>query len=200
MNNHIQIIIFLMQAAALWVFFAFLVRDYALDRLRQNLFKIRGELFDRVVAEGGSFEEPGYQHLRSYINQVIRRGHMVSPSRSLLHTLLSHLPFVTGGVTAKEMRNDVNEQIKELEELGAADERVQKVRVEVHSELLQYYFLTSPVFWVLIGIAAVIVICGSGIFALHMVFTKAFDQFFARDIDRGISSLDDELGGKVAHC
>jgi len=196
MNNKTELVIGLLQMGALWVFLAFLVKDYALDRLRQNLFRIRGELFDKVITEGGSFEEPTYLHLRGFINQIIRRGHMVTISRSILANVLSYAPFITGGVSAREMREDVEQRIKEIDELESKNETVKDVRARVHSQLLQYYALTSPIFITAMAVAIVLVICATGVIGVRAVAKMAFDKFLARDIERGI--IVDGCGGQPA--
>jgi len=182
--------------AALWVLFAFLVKDYALDRLRQNLFRIRGELFDKVISEGGSFEDPAYIHLRAFINQIIRRGHMVTISRSILAELLSRVSLVTGGVTSEEMRADVEERIKAIDEMEASNVAAKNMRQQVHSQLLQYYALTSPFFITAMAVGIVYVICASGVIGTRLVAQMAFNKFLARDIERGI--FVDDCGGQPA--
>lgn len=196
MNTNTEILIGLLQLGALWVFFAFLVKDYALDRLRQNLFKIRGELFDKVVSEGGSFEDPAYLHLRAFINQIIRRGHMVTISRSILADLLSHVPLITGGVSSQEMRAEAEEHIKAIDEMEESNETAKSIREQVHNQLLGYYALTSPIFITAMAICIVYVICVSGVVGTRLVAQRAFNKFLARDIERGI--FVDGVGGQPA--
>lgn len=186
MNTGSIIAIGLLQIGALWIFVAFFVKDYALDRLRQNLFRIRGELYDKVISEGGSFRDPIYLHLRVFINQIIRRGHMVTISRSILANFLSHIPFITGGVSAHEMREEAELRIKAIDELEETSKTAKQVREQVHVQLIQYYALTSPIFITAMIVAVVFVICASGIIGARKLVKMAFDQSFARDIERGI--------------
>jgi hypothetical protein len=189
-------LICLLQIAALWVFFVFAVKDYALDRFRQNLFKIRGDLFDKVVEDGGSFSDPTYMNLRDYINLVIRRGHRVSLFGSILADFLSHVPLVTGGVSKQEMRADVETYLKSIEEAESKNEYAKRIRSEIHDQILQYYTLTSPIFIVSLLVALCYVICATGVHGVRKIFVVAFDKCLARDIERGI--IIDGLGGQPA--
>ncbi len=189
--NYSSQTIFLLQLAALWILFAFLVKDYARDRLRENLFVIRDNLFDGVANGDGNFRAADYLHLRSYINQTIRRGHMVTPSRGLLYEILIRIPGVTGGVSPTEMRMQVNEEMKWLIETEKANERVKCVRKAVHKQLMHYYCLTSPIFLLIISVAIIAVICMLGMHGLKGAAQLAYEKYFGTDIDRGITTNGD---------
>jgi len=195
-NNQIEVVIFLAQAGALWAFLAFAVKDYALDRLRQNLFTIRASLFDSVSAENGSFLDQDYLHLRSYINQVIKRGHMVTASRAIIATSLARLPFVTGGVSSHEISEDINSYVQTLTTLEESNQRVKDVRKQVHTQIAQYYALTSPIFLGLMLVFIPAVICSMGLVGMRFAAERAFNKFLARDVDREIVQCED-LDGKL---
>ncbi len=190
MNNPYEALVFLFQIAMLWVFFAFLVKDYARDRLRQNLFAIRDSLFDEALAQGGGFQATPYTQLRGYVNQVIRRGHMFTPSRCIMLSAATRFSWFTGGITSEEINAQGSEEIAWFEETEKSNARVKEFRRAVHTELLKYYALTSPIFIAVMTVAIVAVICATGFMGLRKASQQAFDKFFARDIDRGIS-LDD---------
>jgi hypothetical protein len=188
MNEKAQLVIFLLQLGALWTLLAFVVKDYALDKLRQNLFTIRGRLFDEVLANGGSFSDPGYIELRTYINHVIRRGHTVTVSRSIIAALLAKIPIVTGGVSSEEINSDIEADVAAIDALEKKDERMKLVRREVHWQLAQYYALTSPIFLVAIAVLILVVTCTIGLMGVQRATSTAFDKFLAKDIERGIST------------
>src|SRR5258708_3865917 len=68
--------------------FAWLVRDYRLDALRQRLFNIRAELFDFADSGAIDFDHPAYGMLRSRLNRLIRFAHRFTSVELLLILLL----------------------------------------------------------------------------------------------------------------
>ncbi len=56
-----------------WVFV--LYRDYCVDKFREHVFALRGELFDEAAAGLVDFNDPAYGMLRSTMNGFIRFGH-----------------------------------------------------------------------------------------------------------------------------
>lgn len=65
------------------VFFAY--QSYRVDKFRQDLFKIRGQLFDEALTGGIAFDDKGYEVTRQMINGLIRFAHEV--------TMIQHICF-----------------------------------------------------------------------------------------------------------
>lgn len=61
--------------AFLWALFFWLYRDYRLDRFRESLFALRGELFHLAANGEIDFNSDAYGMLRSTINGTIQFGH-----------------------------------------------------------------------------------------------------------------------------
>src|SRR4030081_1087469 len=89
MNNAQQIATVLYNTAsffALW-FVLRCWRDYKTDKLRQDIFNLRAELFDFAKEGGVAFNDPSYILFRSLLNSMIRFAHEISFVR-LATTLL----------------------------------------------------------------------------------------------------------------
>jgi hypothetical protein len=75
-----------------------LYNDYRVDRLRQDLFAVRDDLFDEARTGTISFDSDAYVEIRAMCNGLIRFGHTVS--------LLDFLMFVA--TTSRETIEEVN--------------------------------------------------------------------------------------------
>ena len=69
--------------AGLYVLF----RDYRVDKVRDDLFALRDELFD-YAWENTLFEDDGYTKLRTIMNAMLRYAHKLTFARLLLTLLL----------------------------------------------------------------------------------------------------------------
>jgi hypothetical protein len=67
-----------------------LFRNYRADRLREDLFSLRDQLFDFAVREG-LLAHPGHRQLRNVMNGMIRFAHKLSFSRLVLSIILERL-------------------------------------------------------------------------------------------------------------
>lgn len=59
-------------------------RSYRVDALRENLFALRGDLFDYAATGGVSFDHKAYALLRIKMNGMIRFAHRISYARLAL--------------------------------------------------------------------------------------------------------------------
>jgi hypothetical protein len=84
--------------AILWLLIFYCWPGYFLDRVRQELFGLRDELFDAAAKGAVSFGSPAYRTLRDLMNGMIRFAHkMTSVHISLLvlyRLVVSPLPRV----------------------------------------------------------------------------------------------------------
>lgn len=113
---------------------------------------------------------------------------MVTISRSIIASLLEKLPFVTGGVSSKEINSDIERDMAVIEELERRDNKVKAIRSDIHLELVKYYALTSPIFLIAITVLIAVVICTLGLMGIQHATSVAFGKFLAKDIERGIST------------
>jgi hypothetical protein len=83
-------------------------RAYKVDKLRQEIFNLRGELFDFARAGGVSFSNSSYGRLRVVLNSMIRFAHELSFVRLAATLALEHWrPILTTGPSfADELRAD----------------------------------------------------------------------------------------------
>jgi hypothetical protein len=64
-------------------------RDYLVDRTRQDLFRIRDDLFDRAAAGEIGFDMEAYKVTRATLNGMIHYAHELSVLRVLLTALVA---------------------------------------------------------------------------------------------------------------
>ncbi|MEM6470822.1 MAG: hypothetical protein AAF802_14780 [Planctomycetota bacterium] len=133
--------------ALTWILVAFLWRDYRVDRLRQNLFAIRDELFDLADANELSFNDPAYGLLRSRINSSIQFAYRVN----LLNLLFTRHAATDPGIKGKPIdsyggqphvavawRNQCKSLPKDVQS------KLLKLERRYHSALVAQVVLTSP--------------------------------------------------------
>lgn len=104
----------------LWAFTYYCYRDYRLDMYRQELFIIRGELFEFAATGCVKFSSPEYTILRNFINQLIRYAHTITMSRFIMGYALNTLnpprarnvidewKDVVAKIGSAQVRNDLN--------------------------------------------------------------------------------------------
>jgi len=71
----------------LWAIAYYGWRPYRIDRVRNDLFAIRDELFLYAADGNVSFDESGYRMLRGKINALIRYAHIITVSRAIIFTI-----------------------------------------------------------------------------------------------------------------
>src|SRR4051812_38765572 len=76
-----------MGLAALW-FVAASWCAYKTEKLRQDIFHLRADLFDYAATGAVSFHNPSYHRLRTILNSMIRFAHEVSFIRVLVSMVL----------------------------------------------------------------------------------------------------------------
>ena len=85
-----------LNATALWLAWHCLWRRACQERLRQNLFELRDQLFDYARNGAISFTNQAYVMLRGNINSMIRFSHLISATRIFtficFHRYIGELP------------------------------------------------------------------------------------------------------------
>lgn len=73
MNLHV--LLGTIELLALWVFIFYFWRDYRLDSFRDELFKIRDEIFIWAASSGVPFDHPAHVAIRNRLNVLVRYAH-----------------------------------------------------------------------------------------------------------------------------
>lgn len=137
----------------LWVFWHYGWKAFALDQLRQNLFSLRGELFD-LVADGNSgleFDDDAYIAMREMLNNRLRFAHRMTFAYVWITALFVQLPFLRFKQSFESYEPPIEAELKRLKnpeikkQLAALDRRT-------NIALLGYMVQTSPVLFCCIGI------------------------------------------------
>lgn len=71
-DEYLRVIQFFFAVGVLWVWYGFMYKRTRTDRLREDLFTIRDELFDFMWRHGLSYDLPAYQQMRDFLNGGIR--------------------------------------------------------------------------------------------------------------------------------
>ena len=140
---NLHLFIAISSLVALWVCW----RNYRVDALRENLFTLRGELFDFAAKGGVPFDHKAYTLLRLKMNGMIRFAHRVSYARlalSLIFFFYSKPEELTR--PHKEWR----------EALATLSQESQKQLLEFDDQMsmltVKHMVLGSPVLMTLLGI------------------------------------------------
>jgi hypothetical protein len=72
----------------LWILYYFGWRPYRIDKLRNDLFEIRNELFLYAASGEVSFDNAAYRVLCDRINAMIRFAHMLTLTRGMLFAVM----------------------------------------------------------------------------------------------------------------
>jgi hypothetical protein len=102
--------------------------------LRQDLFEIRDNLWDRMESEG-RLDDPAHRELRDAINSLIRIAHFLSPL-TILRILLNR------------------EKFSPLLALRENDELLKQTRAQVFVRVARYILLESASGWLVAVLAA----------------------------------------------
>jgi hypothetical protein len=108
-----------------------LFRNYRSDKLRDELFSLRDQVFDFAVGEG-LLAHTGYRQLRDVMNGMIRFAHKLSFSRLILSLILERLL-----VPQNQRVNPTKEWAKSLGDLSK-DQR---------NEILEFHRRMVLVIW-----------------------------------------------------
>jgi hypothetical protein len=79
----------LLMLTLLWVLVFWFYWAYRVELFRQNMFKLRDELFDAAREGLIAFDDPAYSYLRSRMNGFIRFGHRLSILQFIGFTIAS---------------------------------------------------------------------------------------------------------------
>lgn len=113
----------------LWVLILYCWPGYVLDRVRQELFSLRDELFDAAASGAVSFESPAYRTLRDLMNGMIRFAHrMMSTSLLVLCKLVVSVPPRVGALDRWN------------EELGCVSESERRVLLGFHDRMFRVFY------------------------------------------------------------
>ncbi len=172
-------IVSLISLTGLAVLFGWLIRDYEIDRVRQDLFEIRDELFDlaRTRQHGFSFDAPVYHQLRSTINGHIR----FAPTFDFVSALiLSYLVKPDSRVSNTLFEDRWSEGLQALTVEGRL--AAERLRMRMHAAAAMYSVFSVPHLAVLFGVPLVVVVLGR--FALRAAVSRTLAA-----IPRGIAAL-----------
>jgi len=78
MNNAFELLVGSAGAGACWILWFYFIKEHRIDTFREELFKVRHDLFCMAASEVISFESRSYVELRELINGMIQFGHHIS--------------------------------------------------------------------------------------------------------------------------
>lgn len=100
---------------------------YTTEKLRQDIFQLRAELFDYAASGGVSFKNRSYRRLRLILNSMIRFAHEVSFVRVVLSIIVQKIRPVV-----QDTPNYSKELTKDTELSGEAREKL----LSIHYRLM----------------------------------------------------------------
>jgi hypothetical protein len=124
--------------AALWVV-VLCWRGYKTDKLRQDIFNLRAELFEFAAGGGVDFNNHSYRRLRSILNSMIRFAHQLSFIRLVTTLVLErwHPILTTSPGYLDELSTDDNVD-------QAARSKLQQIHYRL-MKLVMFQILTTSI-------------------------------------------------------
>ncbi|MCZ4315142.1 hypothetical protein O4H66_17180 [Comamonadaceae bacterium G21597-S1] len=114
---------------------------YRIDRLRQDLFRARDDLFLRAAAEDISFDSRAYQASRTVLNGMIRYTHRISLVRFFLSILI---------MTKDDVARVHAEMDQQMSASSAADRKLCEEYLRKAHLSVAYHLITSPFMFALV--------------------------------------------------
>lgn len=141
MDQLVTVLATCLSILALWAFFRWPYRRYRLDRFRDEIFEIRGQLF-LLAAQGSlSFDHPAYGNLRQTLNGFIRFGNRLSLSSFVTFAFFTdeQSPHRQYG---RRARAQWEKAVSSLEQ--PVKDQVLDLESAMHVALLRHLFLSVP--------------------------------------------------------
>ena len=135
-EEHLRIVQFFLAVGVLWVWYIFMYKQTRADRLREDLFTIRDELFDYMWQHELSYDLPAYQRMRDFLNGGIR----LADQFNLLFLLL--LAYFTRDARRRE-KFTLRTAIKDIDD-PVTTAHFEEVYHRVALRLLSRVFLEGP--------------------------------------------------------
>lgn len=183
-----DVLVTLLGASLLFAFWVRAWQSFALDRLRQDLFDLRDDLFDRVRTGKSDFrfEDAAYKKTREDLNRMIRFVRHFGLFQIILAKIFARKHHKTVMTRAEKFKTMLTApQAREVQDLDYAQ-----------GKLLVFYLMkTSPLFWFLAALVAVVTLAVGMVNALSRNFINLgdwFAQVLIVPIIRGIEALADQ--------
>ena len=142
------------------------LRDYQLDLHRQNIFKIRNNLFDLAAAEKISFDDDAYGIVRTTLNGSINFLNDLSFFRFLVF-----LFFSKGIDTSKLMNQYISGREKAFAKLDSSKRQIYEDAIkEMHYNMISYMIRSSILLSIALRVAALFISLNS---LLQAAFSNA---------------------------
>lgn len=145
--------------------------DYRVDKFRQDMFKIRDDLFDQAMYGKLSFSDPCYGMLRSVINGHIRFAHRINiVDLALFNAILEQEKYV--------IREPFSERLmRSMENLNADQkELVNECVAKMNFRILEHLSLSSPVILTVVTPLVFIALAKTHVSKLVRCFKKPLDR------------------------
>jgi hypothetical protein len=131
----------------LWLVFYYGWRPYRIDRVRNDLFALRDELFIFAANGGVSFNDPAYRSLRNRINALVRNAHIISLSRIMIYSVADDY------ISRKDSLERLNSWVLSVGKLSVpTQEKIHKINDQVAIVLVRQVIagsiLLMPMFMV----------------------------------------------------
>lgn len=143
----------------LWLFWNYGWKEWALARLRQQLFGVRDQLFDLAAEPANEldFNSPAYTYSRASLNNAIRFSHSIGFMRLGITMLI----FKVARAEGKDFLNYKSPADGAIAEVGNPElrQKLEKIRGRAAVHYVNYLMLTSPAFNMVAAISFVRCVC-----------------------------------------
>lgn len=139
----IHYFLFYVLFVSIWFLYFFLYKNYMIDYTRQQLFKIRDDLFDYAANQEINFDDEAYLTTRIMLNGVIRFTHNISLTRWLI------MLTVTGKENRAYEKQFFESFSSSLNKLNNEQQKIIKTSiVMMHYVIINHLLNTSPLLFI----------------------------------------------------
>jgi hypothetical protein len=205
MNDSITILQTCASLAALWAFWQYGWKGYALDTFRQALFTVRGDLFEMAMrSENGlEFRSPHYITFRQFLNGRIRFAHRISFAQIAVGSAMSLIAGAGIRQTIEDYKTPVEIAIESLDN-EPLKKKLRELENRASAALIIYLVMTSPIFLVMLVVSLIFaVICvlverqvTKSIASVKALVKRKFISS-VRSIDCQVEALDAKLSAEA---
>lgn len=137
----------------IWLIYRYGWREYRIEKVRQDLFALRQELFDFAAKGNVAFDDPVYTGFRNTLNGLIRFSHRITFLRFVLAVII--LEF---GSPPKHQNHYL--QWKEIAEALPGDKKnaIMNIHERMSQEIVWHMISVSPILPLLILLAILVIL------------------------------------------
>ena len=181
---------FLLSVCFVFVLLYYCWHSYHLDKLRQDLFELRDELFDYARSGAIGFDAPAYRMLRTTMNGIIRFGHRITFLRLILAVVTDET--IDKGL---DKPSSLTEWMDEVNRIPSAEvrEKLLSFHSQMGVQVVRYMFARSQFLKILVFVFALFTLLRGAAKGIMEAFAKVLPGLDLLE-DQALEAQEQEIG------